>query len=112
MEATLVSAVNVTRIVAAEAHNDSLLPGAPNSAPQDASRRARAHDFELHRAATLLRQLTTQCLTLVHVRSVLPVTNAQAQKASRTLNAAKDWRHESRRPDKATTVKLTALAEV
>ena len=102
MEATLVSAVSVTRIVAAEAQSDSL----SNDAPQDASRRARAHDFEV----TLLRQLTTQCLTLVHDRSVLPETDAKAQEASRTLNA-KDWR-ESRRSDKATTVNLTALAEV
>ena len=30
---------------AAKAHKDSLLPGVPNGAPQDSSRRARAHDF-------------------------------------------------------------------
>ena len=94
-------AVNETRIIAAEAHEDALLPRVSNGAPQDASRRACAHDFELRRAATLLGQTTTQDLTLVHDKD-------RRESAGSFANAqsARHWRHESRRSDKATTVKL------
>ena len=68
--------VNGTCIIAAEAHKGSLLPGVPNGAPQDASRRARAHDFELCRAATILGQI------LGHDRSVLEEADAREQEAS------------------------------
>ena len=100
-------AVNETRIIAAEAHEDALLPGVSSGAPQDPSRRARAHDFELRRAATLLGQTTTQDLTLVHTRPKRAAKDRR-ESAGRYTNAqsARHWRHESRRSDKATTVKL------
>ena len=92
----------ICRPVVEVAHEDALLRGVSNGAPQDVFRRARAHDFELWRAAPFLGRMQRQQPSVPEHPLQLHISECRDRTSDRFMRCLSDVLWEALRPAAAT----------